>query len=206
MSPRPASGAPRPLSPLRAVALLVTLSMPAPHAQSLQGTIARNSETAPPRPRPSRTPTKCSCSSADRPSSRWGSPSPACRSPRPNIADAMVTSPHAAAAARQGPRHDLDVRVGQGRRHHTLRSPRAARSHRAVGAPGTAVSRRNDRGLEQRQGRGALRQRLGQVRDGEGRGSGGRLCREEGRRRQPAASSRTAWRRGRCCCACDSPK
>ena len=46
MSPRPASGAPRPLSPLRAVALFVIVSMAAPHAQSLQGTLARNNEPA----------------------------------------------------------------------------------------------------------------------------------------------------------------
>ncbi len=46
MSPRPASGAPRPMSPLRAVALFVIVSIAAPHAQTLQGTIARNNEPA----------------------------------------------------------------------------------------------------------------------------------------------------------------
>ena len=46
MSPRPAPGAPRPLSPLRAVALFVIVSIAAPHAQTLQGTIARNNEPA----------------------------------------------------------------------------------------------------------------------------------------------------------------
>ena len=47
MSPRPAPGAPRPLSPLRAVALFVIVSMAAPHAQSVQGTLAHNNEPAP---------------------------------------------------------------------------------------------------------------------------------------------------------------
>jgi pilus assembly protein CpaC len=46
MRSRPASGAPRPQSPLRAVALFVIVSMAAPHAQTLQGTLAHNNEPA----------------------------------------------------------------------------------------------------------------------------------------------------------------
>jgi hypothetical protein len=48
MTRRLASGAPRQKSPLRAVALFVAISVAAPHAQMLQGTMARASEPAPP--------------------------------------------------------------------------------------------------------------------------------------------------------------
>ena len=92
MSLRPASGAPRPLSPLRAVALLVTLSMAAPHAQSLQSTVARNSETASPAEALSNTGEvqllvgRSTVISVGQPITRVSLTTP-------NIADAMVTSP-----------------------------------------------------------------------------------------------------------------
>ena len=92
MSPRPASGAPRPLSPLRAVALFVTLSMAAPHAQSVQGTLARNTEPAPAAGTESHASTvqllvgRSTVISVGQPITRVSLTTP-------NIADAMVTSP-----------------------------------------------------------------------------------------------------------------
>jgi pilus assembly protein CpaC len=89
---RPASGAPRPKSPLRAVALFVIVSMAAPHAQTLQGTLARNNEPAAP--------------AATEPGGSVvqllvgrsavisvGQPITRVSLTIPNIADAMVTSP-----------------------------------------------------------------------------------------------------------------
>ena len=73
MRSRPAPGAPRPLSPLRAVALFVIVSIAAPHAQTLQGTLARNNEPAAAAATEPRGST-CSCSSAARRSFQSGTP------------------------------------------------------------------------------------------------------------------------------------
>src|SRR5918995_4528923 len=92
MSPRPASGAPRPQSPLRAAALFVIVSMAAPHAQSLQGTLARNNEPAPAaatEPRGSTVQLLVGRSTVI----SVGQPITRVSLTIPNIADAMVTSP-----------------------------------------------------------------------------------------------------------------
>jgi pilus assembly protein CpaC len=103
MSRKPASGAPRPQSPLRAVAFFVAISMAAPHAQSLQGALARNGEAPSPAPSPAGSP-------APRPEPipdasevqllvgrstviSVGQPITRVSLTTPNVADAMVTSP-----------------------------------------------------------------------------------------------------------------
>ena len=141
MSPRPASGAPRPLSPLRAVALFVIVSMAAPHAQSLQGT--RRAQQRAGAPAAARVGHRASAAARRPLDGHLGGAAHHAR-----VADHAQHRrcdgdlAEAAAAARQGAGHDLDVRVGPGRRHHPLRSRRAARSQRAVGAAGAAVPRR----------------------------------------------------------------
>jgi pilus assembly protein CpaC len=89
---RPASGAPRPKSPLRAVALFVIVSMAAPHAQTLQGTLARNNEpaaSAATEPRGSVVQLLVGRSAVI----SVGQPITRVSLTIPNIADAMVTSP-----------------------------------------------------------------------------------------------------------------
>src|SRR5918993_1259161 len=89
---RPASGAPRPVSPLRAVALFVIVSMAAPHAQTLQGTLARNNEpaaAAATEPRGSVVQLLVGRSAVV----SVGQPITRVSLTIPNIADAMVTSP-----------------------------------------------------------------------------------------------------------------
>src|SRR5215210_3632467 len=92
MRSRPASGAPRPLSPLRAVALFVIVSMAAPQAQTLQGTLARNNEPAAAAATESRGSVvqllvgRSTVISVGQPITRVSLTIP-------NIADAMVTSP-----------------------------------------------------------------------------------------------------------------
>ena len=92
MRSRPASGAPRPQSPLRAVALFVIVSMAAPHAQTLQGTLARNNEpaaAAATEPRGSVVQLLVGRSAVV----SVGQPITRVSLTIPNIADAMVTSP-----------------------------------------------------------------------------------------------------------------
>src|SRR5215203_3460387 len=92
MRSRPASGAPRPKSPLRAVALFVIVSMAAPHAQTLQGTLARNNEpsaAAATEPRGSIVQLLVGRSTVI----SVGQPITRVSLTIPNIADAMVTSP-----------------------------------------------------------------------------------------------------------------
>jgi pilus assembly protein CpaC len=92
MSPRSASGAPRQNRPLRAVALFVTLSIAAPHAQTVQSTLASNSEPAPPARSESESSEvqllvgRSTVISVGQPITRVSLTTP-------NVADAMVTSP-----------------------------------------------------------------------------------------------------------------
>ena len=111
----------------------------------------------------------------------------------PDIADALVDGTVAAADPRQEARHDLAVRLGQGRRDLDLRGQGPARPEPAHRAHQAALPRRGHHRPRQRQGRRHLRHRLEQVRDREGRGRRRRLRREEGRRRQHAEA---AGRRG----------
>jgi pilus assembly protein CpaC len=99
MSLRPASGAPRPQSPLRAVALFVAVTVAAPHAQSLQGALARNSEPSSPAPGAAASPSPSPDASEVQllvgrsTVISVGQPITRVSLTTPNVADAMVTSP-----------------------------------------------------------------------------------------------------------------
>jgi pilus assembly protein CpaC len=89
---RPASGAPRQNSPLRAVALFVAMSVAAPHAQMLQGTMARASEPAEPAAASTEA-TEVQLLVGRSTVISVGQPIARVSLTTPNVADAMVTSP-----------------------------------------------------------------------------------------------------------------
>jgi pilus assembly protein CpaC len=92
MTRRPASGAPRQKSPLRAVALIVAMSVAAPHAQMLQGTMARAGEPAAPEASATEA-TEVQLLVGRSTVISVGQPIARVSLTTPNVADAMVTSP-----------------------------------------------------------------------------------------------------------------
>jgi pilus assembly protein CpaC len=92
MTRRLASGAPRQKRPLRAVALFVAMSVAAPHAQMLQGTMARASEPAVPEAAGTEA-TEVQLLVGRSTVISVGQPIARVSLTTPNVADAMVTSP-----------------------------------------------------------------------------------------------------------------
>jgi pilus assembly protein CpaC len=92
MTRRLASGAPRQKRPLRAVALFVAMSVAAPHAQMLQGTMARASEPAMPEAAGTES-TEVQLLVGRSTVISVGQPIARVSLTTPNVADAMVTSP-----------------------------------------------------------------------------------------------------------------